>query len=98
LRRAKLPAGIGIVARSLDDGANIQTRSWPGCGEIDVVENNGYYPYYVQGSIHSGSGATGYYYFSEYGGPPLPSLRFGLDGDSISWSVDGSCTKPKPIG
>ena len=45
--RAKLPAGVGMWPALWMLGANIDSVPWPGCGEIDVVENNGNYPYYV---------------------------------------------------
>jgi beta-glucanase (GH16 family) len=62
--RAQLPAGTAFWPALWLLGTNITTSiGWPGCGEIDVMENNGSYPLTVQGSIHSGSDATGYYNF-----------------------------------
>jgi beta-glucanase (GH16 family) len=61
--RAQLPAGTGCWPALWLLGTNITTISWPGCGEIDVVENNGSNPGFVQGSLHSGSDETGYYNF-----------------------------------
>lgn len=61
--RAKLPAGAGFWPALWLLGTNITTIGWPGCGEIDVMENNGDIPGTIQGSLHSGSDETGYYYF-----------------------------------
>jgi beta-glucanase (GH16 family) len=58
-----LPQGVGFWPALWMLGTNISTISWPGCGEIDVVENNGTYPLMEQGSIHSGSDATAIYNF-----------------------------------
>jgi beta-glucanase (GH16 family) len=44
-------------------GTNITSISWPGCGEIDVMENNGKNPGRVAASLHSGSDATETYDF-----------------------------------
>jgi len=59
--RAKLPQGVGCWPALWMLGSNIVTTNWPGCGEIDVVENNGGNPTFVQGSLHSGSDETAVY-------------------------------------
>ena len=61
--RAKLPQGVGSWPALWLLGTNISSIGWPGCGEIDVMENNGSSPLVMQTSIHSGSDATGYYDF-----------------------------------
>ncbi len=73
-------------------GSNINSIPWPGCGEIDVVENNGAYPYYVQGSIHAGASDRSNYYLFSYYGATTDFHVYDLDWtpSSISWSVDGS--------
>lgn len=63
--RAKLPRGVGCWPALWLLGTNITSVGWPGCGEIDVMENNGSNPSTVQGSLHSGSDETGYYYFPD---------------------------------
>ena len=68
--RAQLPAGAGFWPALWLLGTNITSISWPGCGEIDVVENNGANLSVEQGSLHSGSDETGYYNF--------------LNGDSVT--------------
>lgn len=54
--RAKLPAGVGMWPALWMLGTNITSPGvgWPLCGEIDVVENNGATPTWVQGSLHWG--------------------------------------------
>jgi beta-glucanase (GH16 family) len=87
--RAQLPEGTGFWPALWMLGTNIDSIGWPGCGEIDVVENNGT-PNFVQGSIHSGSDATGKFYFS--GTNSVTGFHvYDLDWttNSIIWSVDG---------
>jgi beta-glucanase (GH16 family) len=61
--RAQMPAGVGCWPALWLLGTNITSISWPGCGEIDVMENNGANPLAVQGSLHSGSDETAVYNF-----------------------------------
>jgi len=88
--RAKLPAGVGMWPALWMMGTNIVNTPWPGCGEIDVVENNGATITFEQGSIHSGSDATKIFNFS--GSDSVTNFHvYDLDWDtnSIIWSVDG---------
>ena len=60
--RAQLPNGAGFWPALWLLGTNIATSiGWPGCGEIDVMENNGSALGTVQGSLHSGSDETAVY-------------------------------------
>jgi beta-glucanase (GH16 family) len=89
--RAKLPSGLGMWPALWMLGANIVSVPWPGCGEIDVVENNGATITFEQGSIHSGSDATKVYNFT--GGDSVTNFHvYDLDwtSNSITWSVDGT--------
>ena len=61
--RAQLPAGMGTWPALWMLGASFNGDNWPGCGEIDVMENNGTNPLAVQGSLHSGSDETAVYGF-----------------------------------
>lgn len=63
--RAQLPAGTGFWPALWMLGTNISTINWPGCGEVDVMENNGSNPQMAQGSIHSGTDATAVYNFTD---------------------------------
>ncbi|PIF01550.1 MAG: laminarinase [Maribacter sp.] len=59
--RAKLPTGGGTWPAIWMLGSNIETVSWPACGEIDIMEHVGNNEGIVHGSIHntSSSGVTG---------------------------------------
>ena len=56
--RIKLPFGQGMWPAFWMLGDDIETAGWPGCGEIDVMENVGQEPSTIHGSIH-GPGYTG---------------------------------------
>ncbi len=51
--RLKLPTGKGVWPAFWMLGSNISTASWPGCGEIDIMEFVGYEPTTIYGSIHT---------------------------------------------
>ncbi len=63
--RAALPTGVGFWPALWLLGTNITTLGWPGCGEVDVLENVGSNPLMAQASIHSGSDATAIYNFTD---------------------------------
>lgn len=50
---AKLPKGVGTWPAVWMLGKNIQTVSWPRCGEIDIMEHVGFDEGVVHGTIHS---------------------------------------------
>lgn len=50
--RAKLPHGKGLWSAFWALGANIDQSAWPGCGEIDIMENLGAEPHRVFGTVH----------------------------------------------
>lgn len=56
--RMKTPAGPGLWPAFWMLGANIDTKGWPQCGEIDIMEQRGQEPYINNGSIH-GPGYSG---------------------------------------
>jgi beta-glucanase (GH16 family) len=87
--RASLPAGAGFWPAFWMLGANINTVGWPGCGEIDVMENNGSALTNVQGSLHSGSDETQVYTLP--GGSVTNFHLYLLEWttNAISWYVDG---------
>jgi beta-glucanase (GH16 family) len=93
--RLRLPFGQGVWPAFWMLGSNIDSAGWPGCGELDVMENVGREPNVVHGSAHglgySGGGAlTGKFI--------LPRAKFS-DGfhvfavewepKEIRWYVDG---------
>ncbi|MGB5413232.1 MAG: glycoside hydrolase family 16 protein [Polyangiales bacterium] len=56
--RIKLPEGRGLWPAFWMLGANIDEVPWPGCGEIDVMENFGREKTVVSGTLH-GPGSSG---------------------------------------
>ena len=56
--RLKTPYGPGLWPAFWMLGANIETVSWPQCGEIDIMELRGQQPNIINGSIH-GPGYSG---------------------------------------
>lgn len=56
--RIKLPRGQGMWPAFWMLGVDIEKTGWPGCGEIDIMENIGKEPSKVHGSIH-GPGPAG---------------------------------------
>ncbi len=56
--RMMLPRGRGIWPAFWMLGADIGKASWPGCGEIDILENIGKHPDTVYGTLH-GPGYSG---------------------------------------
>lgn len=87
--RARLPAGVGFWPALWMLGTNISSLGWPGCGEIDVMENNGAILTNVQGSLHSGSDETAVYTLP--GGAVTNFHLYTLDwtGGAVSFFVDG---------
>jgi beta-glucanase (GH16 family) len=56
--RLRLPSGQGLWPAFWALGADIGAVGWPGCGEIDVMENIGREPGTVHGTLH-GPGYSG---------------------------------------
>ena len=55
--RIRIPYGPGMWPAFWMLGADIGTVGWPACGEIDVMENVGFEPSTVHGSIHAPQGS-----------------------------------------
>ena len=51
--RAKLPTGRGMWPAIWMLGANIDQVGWPGCGEIDIMENVGFAPHMIHANVHT---------------------------------------------
>jgi beta-glucanase (GH16 family) len=51
--RAKLPTGNGAWPAIWMLGVNRQQVGWPACGEIDIMENVGFDPQRIHGSVHT---------------------------------------------
>lgn len=56
--RIKLPKGQGIWPAFWMLGSDFNEVSWPDCGEIDIMENVGFEPSKIHGSLH-GPGYSG---------------------------------------
>ncbi len=57
--RIKIPKGRGVWPAFWMEGADVGTTGWPGCGEIDVMENIGHQPRRVYATLHGpGFGPT----------------------------------------
>ncbi len=56
--RLKVPQGQGMWPAFWMLGDDIATANWPNCGEIDIMENVGFEPSMVHGSLH-GPGYSG---------------------------------------
>ncbi|MFF7368870.1 RICIN domain-containing protein [Streptomyces tricolor] len=92
--RMKIPRGQGMWPAFWMLGTPV---NWPDSGEIDVMENVGFEPSTVHGTIHgpgySGSGGIGAGYTLPNGQAFADAFHtFAVDWapDSITWSVDGN--------
>jgi len=56
--RIKTPTGPGLWPAFWMLGANIDTKPWPQCGEIDIMEQRGQQPAITHGTLH-GPGYSG---------------------------------------
>lgn len=56
--RIKLPNGQGIWPAFWMLGSDYKSAGWPACGEIDIMENVGFEPSIIHGSLH-GPGYSG---------------------------------------
>lgn len=95
--RMKIPRGQGMWPAFWMLGNDIGQVGWPDSGEIDVMENVGFEPSTVHGTIHgpgySGSGGIGAGYSLPNGQAFADAFHtFAVDWapDSITWSVDGN--------
>ncbi|MFE7393004.1 RICIN domain-containing protein [Streptomyces sp. NPDC057582] len=95
--RMKIPRGQGMWPAFWMLGDDIGSVGWPNSGEIDIMENVGFEPGTVHGTIHgpgySGSGGIGAGYTLPGGQAFADAFHtFAVDWapDSITWSVDGT--------
>ncbi|WIV55298.1 glycoside hydrolase family 16 protein [Amycolatopsis nalaikhensis] len=92
--RMKLPRGQGMWPAFWMLGTDIGTAGWPQCGEIDVMENVGFEPNTVHGTIHgpgySGSGGIGAAYTGPNFSDDFHTYAVDWSTDKIVWSVDGN--------
>jgi len=85
--RIKLPWGQGIWPAFWMLGNDIDTVSWPQCGEIDIMEYRGQEPSKVEGTLHGPGYSGGQGIGTTY---TLNNARFDVDFHtfSIEWTVD----------
>ncbi|MEU0181737.1 RICIN domain-containing protein [Streptomyces sp. NPDC006207] len=95
--RMKIPRGQGMWPAFWMLGNDIGNVGWPASGEIDIMENVGFEPGTVHGTIHGpdyfGSGGIGAGYTLPGGQAFADAFHtFAVDWspDAISWSVDGT--------
>jgi beta-glucanase (GH16 family) len=95
--RMKIPRGQGMWPAFWMLGSDIGQVGWPNSGEIDVMENVGFEPSAVHGTIHgpgySGSAGIGAGYTLPNGQVFADAFHtFAVDWapDSITWTVDGT--------
>ncbi len=94
--RLQIPRGQGIWPAFWMLGTDIDSRGWPECGEIDVMENIGREPTTVHGTIHgpgySGAGGIGMP-FQSLDGAPFGAAEhvYAVEWEpgEIRWYVDG---------
>src|SRR5205823_908279 len=92
--RIQIPRGQGMWPAFWMLGDNIGSVGWPASGEVDIMENVGFEPGTVHGTIHgpgySGAGGVGAGYSLPGGGAFADGFHtFAVDWspNSISWSV-----------
>ncbi|MFF9061084.1 ricin-type beta-trefoil lectin domain protein [Streptomyces sp. NPDC101213] len=95
--RMKIPRGQGMWPAFWMLGNDIGQVGWPNSGEIDVMENVGFEPSAVHGTLHgpgySGSGGIGAGYTLPGGQVFADAFHtFAVDWspNAITWSVDGT--------
>ncbi|MFF3611815.1 ricin-type beta-trefoil lectin domain protein [Streptomyces sp. NPDC002580] len=95
--RMKIPRGQGMWPAFWMLGGDIGQVGWPNSGEIDVMENVGFEPSAVHGTIHgpgySGAAGIGAGYTLPNGQVFADAFHtFAVDWapNSITWSVDGT--------
>ena len=94
--RMQIPRGQGMWPAFWMLGTDIGSVGWPNSGEIDVMENVGYEPSTIHGTIHgpgySGANGIGAAYTLANGAAFADAFHtFAVDWapNSIKWSVDG---------
>lgn len=94
--RIQIPRGQGIWPAFWMLGADFPQTSWPASGEIDIMENVGYEPHRVHGTVHGpgysgGAGISGSYTHPQGWSFADTFHTFAIDWSpgSITWYVDG---------
>ena len=72
----KLPYGPGIWPAFWMIGNDVNTKGWPQCGEIDIMEGRGQEPNIIHGTVHGPGYSAGAAITASYG---LQNARFDTD-------------------
>jgi beta-glucanase (GH16 family) len=94
--RMQIPSGQGIWPALWMLGQDIDVVGWPGCGEIDIMENIGREPATIHGTIHgpnyAGGGGISWSYSLKKGRFGDRFHRFAMEWDrhQIAFFVDGT--------
>lgn len=85
--RIKTPTGPGIWPAFWMLGSNIDTKPWPECGEIDIMEQRGQQPSITYGTLHGPGYSGGNSISKAYG---LTNGRFDSDYHiyAVEWGSD----------
>ncbi len=92
--RMMLPQGDGTWPAFWMLGANIDQKSWPMSGEIDIIEGSGADPFLVRGTAHGpgysgGEGVTGLTYLKKSIQTGYHTYAIEWTKNKIQWFVDG---------
>ncbi|MBX9243759.1 family 16 glycosylhydrolase [Actinotalea ferrariae] len=94
--RIQIPRGQGIWPAFWMLGGNFPQTPWPSSGEIDIMENVGYEPHRVHGTVHGpgysgGAGISGTYQHPQGWSFADTFHTFAIDWKPgvITWFVDG---------
>ena len=93
--RMQVPAGLGMWPAFWMLGSNIDSKNWPACGELDIMEYVGKEPNAIFGTMHGPgySGANGLSKANRQKDPIADSFHtyaVEWDKDSVSWFFDGA--------
>lgn len=92
--RAKVAPSKGLWSAFWALGNNIEEAPWPGCGEIDILENIGAQPNRVFGTVHvpgasKESGLSGGVYLHHSPADGFHIFSVDWEPDRLTWQVDG---------
>jgi beta-glucanase (GH16 family) len=92
--RIKIPCGQGLWPAFWALGNNIGSVGWPASGEIDVMENVGWEPFTIHGSLHGpgysgGNSLSGWHNLSNWYCDTFHTYAADWSSSRISFSVDG---------
>ena len=92
--RVKLPGGQGLWSALWLLGADIESRPWPACGEIDVMEHIGAEDRLVFGTVHcpghcGRDGISGDHIAAARLSEDFHSFAVDWSAEAIVWSIDG---------